>query len=172
MTALRPKYRLLHLKISSISNPPLEIQSRLLHDHSKALKGIAVKKLFAVISIAIGAFVTPALAETYACQYTDATGFIFQDGIYKKTGFDPNPPFFFKIEASKFDVSSHDYFKNYGTSTCLDFSPQHSCINSVGQSLYFNRDTNRGAIGSLYGASSEGTKRDTVSVSLFVCQTM
>ena len=114
-----------------------------------------------------------ASADTLACQYTRSTGFIFQNGNWVTTNFNLEKPFFLKINGDHLDSASTQKVLGLGTSICsyTDFGPQ-GCTDSGGDYIYFNERTLRGAVSMVAGSGEPDSDltRDTVGVSMFICE--
>ena len=127
-------------------------------------------------------FATTAVAQgthegTYACQYVESNGFFFEDGQWKKTGFNVDPPFFIKLGPDTLDPQSIydglDVGFSFELPTCYpeNFTGAYSCASSLGENAVFNPLTREGAKSTILGAAStDEERRDTISIDTFVCQ--
>lgn len=136
-------------------------------------------KTLGSVAIISGIFSTTALAQdiTLACQYTDASGFIWQNGCWDQGRFNTMPPFFMKLSAGRLDPSGAAL---EGTSSEFDCSSRqvaadvHVCYTPFGTSVVYNAKAGNGAVSQMFGALMPplAETKDTVTVSLFVCQEM
>ncbi len=131
-----------------------------------------MKKIICAAALSLAALTTPAFAElekVYACQYTDAAGLYFEDGNWATTDCSLKPPFFIKTDGSTI-VSADGLFEEH--ISCTSRYAKFQCGDQYGGTVYFNSDTKKGGVSQLFGAQLDDDKRDTVSVSLFVCEAM
>lgn len=111
-----------------------------------------------------------------ACQVSDANGYIYQNGKWKRSGFVVDKPFFLKISADGLiePSSLSGVGMSYGVSCrnpWMHLRDTIICNDSVDQ-LVVNTTTLEGAIARFSGAAGSGSVRDTLSVSVFQCQKM
>ena len=140
-----------------------------------------LKKSLITLSLSSILFATTAVAQgshegTYACQYVDANGFIYEDGRWQRTGFNLMPHFFIKLGPDTLDPQSILDGLEVGFSATLplcfpvDVRGAYTCTSHVGEAAIFNPVTREGAKTTILGASGVGEIRDTLSISTFVCQ--
>jgi hypothetical protein len=118
---------------------------------------------------------TPVVAQTvYACQYTDSTGFVFQNERWQTTEFKLREPFFLRLGTDEVpDAAGLKAIEFSPTSTsCRSAGSLLLCSGIDGSSLVFNRKTGSGAMSSIFGASMTGLNRDTPNIFLFRCRKM
>ncbi len=130
-----------------------------------------MKKVLCAAALAMAATTTPATAElpkVFACQYTDSNGFHY-DGSWKRTGFNLRPPFFIKTNGETITSAGHLFEESI---SCTQRNSLFQCGDELGSIVFFNVGTKRGGAADLFGATNDGDSRDTVQVSLFVCQVM
>ncbi len=131
-----------------------------------------MKKILSAAALALVGVTTPAFAElekVYACQYTDSTGFIFKAGKWQETTFNLGQPFFIKTDGVT--ITSTGVLFDHRIS-CTNAVSVYQCGDQLGGSVIFDSETKKGAHSELVGAASVGDERDTVTVSLFVCDEM
>ena len=123
------------------------------------------------------------LAQTFACQYVASGGLSWESGTWVASGFKKKEPFFFTIKAGvgitsfKGDKFLEDDLvcDNSATRTAYEKvtrNGRHSCSTYTGDYLYFQEKTLRGTISSRYGGVLDGDKRDTLTISPFICTKM
>jgi len=115
---------------------------------------------------------------TLACQFSGSSGYTYEGGSWKRSGFILEKPFFIKINSNGIiDESSlkgvdMDYMaqcKRVFSST----RPELVICHAISNSLILNTKTFEGAISTLFGAvSSNNNNRDDLSIKLFNCQSM
>jgi hypothetical protein len=139
-----------------------------------------LKKVLITLSSIL--FATTVVAQgspegTYACQYVDGNGFVYEDGRWNRRYFDLKPPFFIKLGPDTLDPQSIYDGLNVGFSyelpTCFpeDFSGGYSCASQLGETAIFNPATREGAKTTIFGAGMSGEEyRDTLTIFTFVCQ--
>jgi hypothetical protein len=78
---------------------------------------------------------TPVVAQTvYACQYTDSTGFVFQNERWQTTEFKLREPFFLRLGT--------DEVPDAASLKAIEFSPTStSCSQQLGSDPRLNRLT-------------------------------
>lgn len=135
----------------------------------------------ALITLSAILLATSAAAQqNFACQHTDSNGFAFKERQWGRTGFTNDPPFFIKLGSDTLDPQSILDGLNVGFQsnlpTCFSkdvFGGAYYCASHIGETVVFNPKSGEGAKSTIYGAgSSDSEVRDTLSVSLFVCQKM
>ena len=114
---------------------------------------------------------------TLACQFTNNNGFTYEEGKWKRSGFNSEKPFFIKIKHNGIIVESS--LKGVD----MNFAPQCKrvyssvapeliiCYSTV-RSLLLNIKTLEGAISFLGGVALPNPTRDDIAISLFNCQAM
>lgn len=112
-----------------------------------------------------------------ACQYTNSTGFIFENNGWRPTRFREGKPFFVKILSSGIvDVASINSIVSGVGSVCQrtwhSISPEEVTCSNNRTFFHFNTLTLEGSLARLNGSVQSDNSRDTVSVSLFTCQGM
>ncbi|TDL81682.1 hypothetical protein [Meridianimarinicoccus aquatilis] len=121
--------------------------------------------------------------QTWACQYTDAIGFLFEDGQYNPTEFQVPEPFFLKTEEGSLVLSSVDgalgslgskgetYCHGRKTDRVNDATVQ-TCSDFLGNTIVFSTTEARGAVSKMLGSVQVEDTRIPPGVLLFVCQAM
>lgn len=113
------------------------------------------------------------LAQTFACQYIESGGLIWESGAWVASRFKISEPFFFTIKADVGITSfKGDALIEMVPPTCYQKAGKHWCSNPVGLFLYFWESTQRGAISRSFGAVQNGDKRDGLAISPFICTKM
>jgi len=121
---------------------------------------------------------SPALAQVFACQNTDTTGFQYGGGRWSEARFVNPAPFFLELRGGRLTTESAAKVLNSRASdvrceangagmrdvfhTCSHFSSQ----------VVFAPQIGGGSVARMYGATMGGDRRDSVAVSLFTCQSM
>lgn len=123
-----------------------------------------------------------AMGQTFACQYTESTGFHWENGRWRRTGFNILPPFFLKMNGSNLDQKAvSSVFGSDGEIAKLvrcekrqmGLTNLHSCMDQFGQFLVYDEHTRKGGMAMLGGSTStDKPYRDSTSVSHFTCQQM
>jgi hypothetical protein len=120
---------------------------------------------------------------TLACQETQSTGFSWKSTRWQSTGFNASTRFFLRINIDgKIEPSSLSKLNMYqGDTQCKVLNSAAGimgkrvhCTDFDGTSINLNLETYEGAIAMTSGANQKANNgyKDTVSVSLFVCQPM
>lgn len=113
--------------------------------------------------------------EIFACQYTQASGFQWQGEHWIQGEFETRPPFFLKAKNGRLvDHPVEILGFDPGCSVNRPTENLETCHGRAGQALHFNHITFKGAAATLFGGGEgEGeVDRDSVVVTLFVCQKM
>jgi len=144
-----------------------------------------MKKFVYGLVIACGIAVTPALAqtETYACQYVENGGLVWEDGNWRVGRFNTGNPFFLKTEhglltpESVGEVFGQESVARssplaYVCTPAVGIEPTHqSCINYLGTALSFSTTSLAGTVAMLTGGTQPkgDSRKDTLHVAPFVC---
>jgi hypothetical protein len=115
------------------------------------------------------------LAQTFACQYIANAGLSWESGQWVVSKFTIREPFFFTIKAG-IGITSFKGDKLIEDNLVCDQratgNGSYSCSTSLGDYLYFREKTLRGTISSNFGGTLDGARRDSVSISPFICTKM
>lgn len=136
-----------------------------------------------LVCLAMGS--ASALGQTvFACQEEASTGFDYKNGRWERANFRAERKFFLRItERGVIDAESAGrvlielegaaQLFSCGNDAITQKPHMHSCSGrSGGLSLAFNSRTGTGAYARPGGGSQEGSDRDTIGVTRFVCQRM
>jgi hypothetical protein len=145
------------------------------HRGENQMNRIYFKFLYSILILLASA---QAQGQVFACQYTDSTGLHFENGRWARKGFIAPKPFFLRLEEGRITQESaaiplaahspnivcaiKDMPQQGIIHTCSDYSSQ----------LIFSPSTSSGATAQLLGSTSREQRRDSVTVSLFTCQSM
>lgn len=134
-----------------------------------------MKKLQTTVLIALSSilFTNHAIAQNIplACQGEENAGMDWENGKWVVARFNLSKFILVKTENSLTTESVAKVLKNkYLTQiTCRTTLLGIACIDVVGSSLYFDPKTLKGSTASVFGGTSVGNKRDSVSVEVFSC---
>jgi hypothetical protein len=135
-------------------------------------------KTLVACALAVSSLSAAAQTATYACQFVESSGMVWEKQRWKTTSFKLDRPFFLKSINSKLELESvakalgrarvnsvlcHEPFE--GAQVCSDF---------LGGSLMFDFGTMNGGIAKLLGTSlpTNDKEKDTVHIDAYTCSKM
>ena len=139
-----------------------------------------MKKILALLILTIFSCTSQA-QQVLACQFSESTGFKSNPGRWSSANFLIGKPFFLRINNDELiDKKSLENLLFYPDDTvCKKYNSRNAGLRTAcveidsGNGIVLSLETLTGAVSALSGAASSNvTKRDDVSVSLFNCQKM
>jgi hypothetical protein len=140
-----------------------------------------MKKIATIISFSFALISAPVIAQnvTYACQFAESAGLVWDNKRWAVSKFFLKNPFFLTASNAKLNVDSVGKALGKSTTTDLrcndpDSLGTQSCGDSLGGHLIFDFGSMNGGISQIFGASMSDvfSKKDSVSVSTFTCTKM
>ena len=151
-----------------------------------------VKKLLQGMMLTCAAVATPVTAQTvtYACQYVEAAGLIWQNGRWVATEFYKQDPFILTAidgqlvvpETTEENISHPLFLSQCNLPTEAPtgepdenlLSRVQSCSDKIGNTLLFSFENLNGAYSKIVGAAAgrDNATKDSLTVAPFVCGTM
>ena len=129
-----------------------------------------------LVSLALTASAAQAQTTVLACQFAESGGFIYKGTRWQSTSFTLDKPFFIKLKSD--GVIDESSLAGVGMTYAVDckkpYGHRPEFVRCSGSSdlVVFSTKTLSGAVSVLHGAASEGSNRDTLSISTFNCQKM
>ena len=131
-----------------------------------------------LIAVAAMVLSTTAVAQPdkdwWACQVVHASGMAWENNRWVTKTFQEGSPFVLMSDGNEL-LTKESAAKAMGTigqfTECRKlYTSQITCNEGTGGFLYFNPDTSRGGMSTIFGAThADANSRDTVSVSAFEC---
>ena len=113
--------------------------------------------------------------DWWACQIVESVGMSWENGRWKATKFNLDPPFVLMSDGNG-GLTEESVAKALtmvegaeSVTTCLPPSIGKVTCVATGSTLFFHLKRGMGGISDLYGATSESDNRDTLAVDAFTC---
>lgn len=143
------------------------------------LKKCEDMKIFIVIFVSFFSTLVSAQNKPLACVVDGSGGLIWRNGRWEATAFFLKPDRFILVmsgdtleKQSVADVLDSGSKKMFSPICVKEpFGPLIQCTSGYinGETLFFDMTTKKGGLSKLFGATTEGVNKDTISVTSFSC---